>query len=160
MMLRRLILPEMRNALRMLESDLQEIRHTSPFETVYRDITTGSRSIPANVLETNKAFHIEAEVPGAAREDINIELTDERTLAIHGNIKAKKPIATEKTKDKESDIKVWAEERSTGSFHRVFQFPTRLSQDGIKADIKDGVLTLEVSKSTENGSKKIPIDWK
>src|SRR5437763_15489161 len=111
MMLRRLILPEMRNALRLLESDLHEFRNTSPFETVYRDITSGSRSVPANVLETNKAFHIEAEIPGAAREDINIELADERTLAIHGNIKPKRPIATEGRKDKENDFKVWAEER-------------------------------------------------
>lgn len=157
-MLRRFVLPEMRNALRMLESDLQEIRHASPFESVYRDITSGSRSIPANVLETNKAFHIEAEIPGAAREDISIELADERTLAIHGSIKAKKTTGPEGKKD--NDFKIWAEERPTGAFHRVFQFPTRLSQEGIKADMKDGVLTLEVSKSNDNGTKKIPIDWK
>ena len=159
-MLRRLVLPEMRNALRLLESDLQEFRNVSPFETVYRDITSGSRSIPANVLETNKAFHIEAEIPGAAREDINIELADDCTLAIHGNIKSKKPSGIEGKKEKEGDFKVWAEERSTGAFHRVFQFPTRLSQEGIKADMKDGLLTLEIAKSTENASKKVPIDWK
>jgi HSP20 family molecular chaperone IbpA len=157
-MLRRFILPDMRNALRMLENDLQEIRHSSPFESVYRDLTAGSRSIPANVLETNKAFHIEAEIPGAAREDINIELADERTLAIYGNIKTKKNTGADNKK--ENDIKIWAEERPTGAFHRVFQFPTRLSQEGIKADMKDGILTLEVSKSTDNGTKKIPIDWK
>lgn len=136
----------------MLENDLQELRTgRTPFESVFQDISRGSRSIPANVTETKEAFRIEAEIPGASRNDVNIELADEHSLAIHGNIKAA---------EKAEGTKVWADERPVGEFHRVFQFPSKLAQEGIKADMKDGVLTLEVPKSTENGNKKISIDWK
>ena len=152
LMLRRFVFPEMRSALRMLENDLQELRGSrTPFETIFQDISRGTRSIPANVTETKESFRIEAEIPGASQKDINIELADEHSLAIHGNIKA-----TEKS----ADTKVWAEERSTGEFHRVFQFPSKLAQEGIKADIKDGLLILDVPKSLDNGAKKISIDWK
>lgn len=136
----------------MLENDIQELRTgRTPFESVFQDISRGARSLPANVTETKEAFHIEAEIPGASRDDINIELADEHSLAIHGNIKAA---------EKKEGSKVWADERPFGEFHRVFQFPSKLAQEGIKADMKDGILILEVPKSTENGNKKISIDWK
>ena len=154
MIFRRFLMPDMRNALRMLESDLQGIKSGTgriPFETFFQDISRGPRSIAANVIETKQVFRIEAEIPGAKKEDVNIELTDDHSVAIHGNIKS-----AEKTEGN----KIWSEERSVGEFHRIFQLPSKLSQEGIKADMKDGVLTLEIPKSTENGSKKISIDWK
>ena len=153
-MLRRFILPEMRNAIKLMENDFNRfpfVERRTPFESIFSDVASGSRTVPSNVIETDSGYKIEAEVPGVSKSDINIELVDERTLAIKGKVVAA---------DKEEKAKYWTEERSTGEFYRTFQFPHKLNQQGIKADMKDGLLILEVLKSQDNGGKRIEIDWK
>lgn len=153
------LLPELRSAIQFLERDIQQ--HASavgrahrPFDAAYRDFSRGERLVPVNVVESDKAFRIEAELPGVTKEDISIELADERTVSIHGKSKS-----VLETTEKPAH-KVWASERDIGEFHRTFEFPHKLAGEGIKADMKDGLLILEVPKSTDNGAKKVAIDWK
>jgi HSP20 family protein len=55
--------------------------------------------------------------------------------------------------------KYWVSERSVGEFHRSFSFPSRVDQDGVKASLKQGVLTITVPKLVANkGSRKINIE--
>jgi len=50
-------------------------------------------------------------------------------------------------------------ERFSGSFHRSFQFPSRIDQDAVKASMKNGVLTIVVPKVTRSKeSRKITIE--
>jgi len=42
--------------------------------------------------------------------------------------------------------KYWVSERSVGEFHRSFSFPTSVDQDGVKATLKQGVLSITVPK--------------
>ncbi|KAI5282670.1 hypothetical protein KEM54_002641 [Ascosphaera aggregata] len=56
-------------------------------------------------------------------------------------------------------IKYWVTERTTGSFHRTFSFPSKVNQDGVKASLKDGLLSVFVPKQKEQkGRKKITVE--
>lgn len=54
--------------------------------------------------------------------------------------------------------KYWSSERAVGSFHRTFNFPARVNQDAVKANLKDGILSVVVPKEVERkGGKKILV---
>lgn len=55
-------------------------------------------------------------------------------------------------------FKYWVSERSSGSFHRTFNFPARVDQDNVKASLKDGVLSVVVPKAPAPAMKKIEIN--
>jgi len=55
--------------------------------------------------------------------------------------------------------KYWVSERSVGEFHRSFTFPSRVDQDGVKATLKQGVLSITVPKLVATkSSRKINIE--
>lgn len=54
--------------------------------------------------------------------------------------------------------KYWVSERSIGQFHRTFNFPERVDQDGVRASLKDGILSIVVPKAAAPVMKKIRID--
>jgi len=55
--------------------------------------------------------------------------------------------------------KYWVSERSVGEFYRSFNFPSRVDQDGVKASLKQGVLSIVVPKlAASKGSRKINIE--
>ena len=59
----------------------------------------------------------------------------------------------------QQNTKYWVSERSVGEFHRSFSFPSRVDHDGVKASLKQGVLSIEVPKlAASKGSRKINIE--
>ena len=72
-------------------------------------------------------------------------------------------VATESQKDVvpsgQKKTKYWVSERSVGEFHRSFSFPGRVDQDGVKASLKNGVLSIVVPKLAANKqSRKVTIE--
>ncbi len=54
--------------------------------------------------------------------------------------------------------KFWVSERSVGEFARSFRFPSRVDQEGVKASMKNGILSIFVPKAKEvKGGKRITI---
>ncbi|KAJ5157546.1 30 kDa heat shock protein [Penicillium canariense] len=51
----------------------------------------------------------------------------------------------------------WAAERSIGEFQRTFSFPARVNQDGVRASLKNGILSVIVPKEAAPKTKKIRI---
>ena len=97
-----------------------------------------------DISETDKQLTVKAELPGIAREDIDISL-DEGYLIIKG----------EKKQEKEETGKHFHRvERTYGSFYRSLRLPTMVARDKIDATFKDGVLTVVLPKS-EEAKKKI-----
>jgi len=92
---------------------------------------------PIDVYETDDRYVITAEVPGITREQVDLSLHDNR-LTIRGT-RAGSP---------ESDTRHYHQvERGHGSFLRTFQFADPVNQEGIAADLRDGVLTVILPKS-------------
>ncbi|EAW11135.1 Hsp20/alpha crystallin family protein [Aspergillus clavatus NRRL 1] len=55
-------------------------------------------------------------------------------------------------------FKFWASERSIGEFQRVFSFPARVDQEGVKANLRNGILSIVVPKEPAPKLKKIRIE--
>ncbi|MCJ1279626.1 hypothetical protein MMC21_007450 [Puttea exsequens] len=54
--------------------------------------------------------------------------------------------------------KYWVSERSIGEFHRAFTFPSLVDQDGVKASLKNGILSVIIPKSTHHEGKRIMVE--
>ncbi len=102
----------------------------------------------ADVMENKDEYIFKLEVPGVAREDINVEF-HENTLTVKGERKAETDV-------KEEDIH--RIERFSGSFSRSFTLPGESDSDKIEARLKDGVLELRIPKAEEKKAKSIPIE--
>lgn len=99
----------------------------------------------ADVTESDDAFHVEIELPGVKAKDINVEANGQE-LVVTGEIKEKerKGILRRST-------------RRTGSFEYRLQLPGDLDTEKVRADIKDGVLSVTVPKAEAAKPRRIEI---
>ncbi|ROW11366.1 hypothetical protein VMCG_01066 [Cytospora schulzeri] len=54
--------------------------------------------------------------------------------------------------------KYWVSERSVGEFSRTFSFPARVDQEGVTANLNNGVLSVTVPKAKKHESRRININ--
>jgi HSP20 family protein len=101
---------------------------------------------PVDLHETGDAYVLTAEVPGLAREDMQIHVRDGR-LTLSGT-RHERPVPCEQ---------YHRVERGHGTFNRSFQLPLPIAADRIVADLKDGVLTVTVPKSPETPPRRIRV---
>lgn len=99
------------------------------------------------VKETKEGFEFRADVPGLKEKDLEISCSG-NLLSLSGKREAEK-------EDKGDTYYVY--ERSYGSFARSFTLPSGVDTDHIKAELKDGVLTVLAPKKAEAQPKKIAI---
>ena len=100
-----------------------------------------------DVREDADNFAISAELPGLKRNDISVSLQD-GALVISG----------ERTVEKvEEGVEIHRQERFYGKFQRALTLPTPVAADKIKAQYKDGVLTVTLPKAEEAKPKQIDI---
>jgi HSP20 family protein len=136
-------------------SPLRELGWGAPWRLGrLRDELLGERGWarhPARVAidccEDEKAYIITAEVPGAKREDIQIDLQGDM-LTIRGEKKSEREGKTEHHR--------WAE-RTYGSFSRSFTLPSNALADRVEASFRDGVLTLTIPKTEESKPRTVTI---
>ena len=100
-----------------------------------------------DVHEDKDSFVVRTELPGLKREDIEVSL-HEGALLISGERKAEV---------KQEGVEVHRQERFFGKFQRVLTLPTPVAADKIKAQYKDGVLTVTLPKIEEAKPKQIDI---
>jgi HSP20 family protein len=93
---------------------------------------------PIDVYETADRYVITAEVPGIAREHVELALQENR-LTIRGSRSA--------SAEESATRRYHQVERGHGSFLRTFEFADEVSPDGITADLRNGVLTVTLTKS-------------
>ena len=89
-----------------------------------------------NTREGEFAYHVEVDLPGMKKEEINIQVED-NTLVISGERKVKDEIKEENYYKIESNF---------GSFSRSFSLPEEADVENIHAEAKDGVLEVVVPK--------------
>lgn len=102
---------------------------------------------PVDIKETAEGYRFYMDVPGLKPGDLDVEL-HEGVLTIRGSRIEEK---------REEDKGFVRSERRHGSFARQFRVPTTVQADNLRAEVKDGVLTIEVPKGAEQGSRRVPV---
>jgi len=102
-----------------------------------------------DVEDTGDAFVVRAEVPGIKPDDINLE--------IHGNQLMIRGEKKDEREGKDEEGKYYYRERSFGSFSRTVALGEEIDPEKVRADYKDGVLTVTLEKSEAKKARKIKI---
>jgi len=121
----------------------------SPWSELARTSQLLSGWTPAlDVHEDKDNFVVQAELPGMKREEIDVSLHD-GALSISGE---------RKTEKKYEEAEVYRTERFFGKFQRTVTLPTPVAADKVKAQYKDGVLTITLPKTEEAKPKQIDVN--
>lgn len=100
-----------------------------------------------DIVEENDRLELTAEIPGVDKKDVKISVQD-NVLTIEGQ---------KKQEYEEKNDSYYCCERSFGRFSRSFTIPSNVDSEKIKADYKDGILTLTLPKVEEAKPRQIEI---
>ena len=123
---------------------------SSPADRIFSRVIMPS----VDVRETDKAYIIEAELPGFTEKDIEIKL-DGGNLTIK-SMTMENSENTEGKEEKKDNYLI--KERRFSSFSRSFVLPENTDREGIKASFKNGILSLEINKKEEAKARIIEIN--
>jgi len=108
----------------------------------------GGEFVPRfDIKETKNNYVLKADLPGVRDEDVQVSL--------NGNLLAVSGKREEEHRDEGEQY--YAVERSYGTFSRSFALPDGIDGDNISADLKGGVLTIQIPKRPEAQPKKISL---
>ena len=125
---------------RLFESPLAEVARTSRLLSGWT---------PAlDLYEDKDNLFVKVELPGMKREEIDVSLHD-GSLSISGE---------RKSEQKHEDADVYRAERFFGRFQRTVTLPTPVAADKVKAQYKDGILTITLPKTEEAKPKHIDVN--
>ena len=110
--------------------------------------TTGRSWVPAvDVWETEKELVYAFDLPGTPEDKISVEF-DDGALTISGE--------RERT-DEVRNEGFYRYERRFGSFSRTVGLPQGVTEDDVKADYRDGVLEIKVTKPEAPKPRRIQV---
>lgn len=101
-----------------------------------------------DVSETPEQLIIRLEVPGLARDDIQLSV-ENNMLTVRGE--KRQETATE-------GENFYRCERAYGSFERSFALPSHVDPEHVKASLEDGVLTIRLPRHEEARARAIEIE--
>lgn len=103
---------------------------------------------PADIYETAEGFVIAMDLPGVAKQDVNVEIKNNR-LVVEGLRSPTVQIAR--------DVYL-RRERLCGHFQRAFALQAAVAPEDVKATFKNGVLTIVIPHPRQEEPKKISVD--
>ena len=124
---------------RLFEAPLAELARTSQ--------VLGGWTPALDLYEDKENVYVRAELPGMKKEDIDVSLHN-GSLSISGE---------RKTEGEFKDAEVYRSERFVGRFQRTVTLPTLVAADRIKAQYKDGILSITLPKAEEAKPKQINV---
>jgi HSP20 family protein len=123
--------------------------------SLFRDINGESDPLaaasfapPVDIYEDDKKVVLKLEVPGIDEKDLDVRM-ENHTLTVKGERKM------EKEEKEENFHRI---ERRYGSFFRAFTLPSTVDAEHIKADYRNGVLNVELTKKPEAQPKQIKVN--
>jgi HSP20 family protein len=132
----------------------------NPFDELLKDFNKGfwvkPLAFPAetavemkiDVKEDDKGYTIRAEIPGAKKEDIKVD--------VEGNLVSVRADVRQEKEEKKGEKIVYSE-RSYGMASRSFTLPNEVDASGARADYKDGLLSLTLPKKANGAGQRIAI---
>ena len=106
----------------------------------------GSVSPRLNISETDKAFEVQAEMPGVKKEDVKVAVEHQR-VTIEGESRREQ-------EQREGENILYAE-RAASKFVRSFMLPVEVDEAGAQARMENGILTLTLPKKQASEATRI-----
>ena len=125
---------------RIFDSPLAELARTSQLLSGWTPVL--------DMHEDKDNLIVKAELPGMKKEDIDISLHD-GCLSLSGERKGE---------EKYEQADVHRAERFVGRFQRTVTLPSPVAVDRVKAQYKDGILTITLPKTEESKPKRIDVN--
>lgn len=119
------------------ERDLQPREETRSTERYIRPAV--------NIVETEEGFFVTADMPGASKEAIEVNV-DKGILTISASAQHAMPGTPA------------YQEFEVGNYYRQFSVPETLDHSKAKAEYVNGILTLQVPKAEAAKPRRIPIE--
>jgi HSP20 family protein len=111
-------------------------------------VTTGGEWAPTvDIIENDHNLIVKAELPGIEAKDVTV-LVDNNVLTLRGERH------TEKEVKKENYHRM---ERAFGTFYRAFVLPAFLDGENIKAEFKNGLLTVTIPKREKDKTRAVEV---
>jgi HSP20 family protein len=101
-----------------------------------------------DVIERNGQYEVRAELPGAKKEDIAIEI-DGATVSISARLNTQV--------ERKAGERVLYSERTHESYARSFELPQAVDSGAADAKFEDGVLTLTLPKKDAPKSTRVSV---
>ena len=103
---------------------------------------------PVDIQETENELVVKADVPDMEMKDIDVRM-ENGTLTLRGE---------RKFEDQKTEGGWHRVERSYGTFERAFTLPDTVNPEGVKADYKNGVLTVTLPKKEVAKPRQIKVN--
>jgi len=100
-----------------------------------------------DIAETDSEFVIKAEIPEVDKKDVKVTVQD-GYLTIQGERRHEK---------EEKGKKFHRVERAYGAFSRSFEIPEHIDHEKVKAEFKEGMLTVHLPKTEQAKTKAIEV---
>jgi len=128
-----------------------EINHFFDVDRLPAETGLFDRNIapPIDVIEEKGDYRIICELPGMEKEDIELSVASQVLT-----IKGQKKIDVGKEQE---NRKYYRQETRTGSFQRTISLPAAADSEKIRAELKDGLLTVTLPKKREAIPKQISV---
>jgi HSP20 family protein len=120
-----------------------------------QNLTTWAPAV--DIFEGENELVVKADLPDIKPEELDIRV-ENNILTIRGERKFEKVARSAGASDKVDERNYLRVERSYGSFARSFSLANTVKTDAIRADYKDGVLTLSIPKREETKPKQIKVN--
>ncbi len=104
--------------------------------------------VKVDIAQTDKDIIVRADLPGMAKDKIEITLENNKILKLAG---------TRETVKKETSPGMVKQERTLGKFERVLELPAEGMSEGITASYKDGVLEIVIPRKKALEEEKVKI---
>jgi HSP20 family protein len=119
----------------------QELQVQQKRELEKKEETTAPARISADALK------VVLEIPGVDKSNVNVRVED-GVLTVEGRLDF----------SKYQDLQPLYTEYNIGHYSRSFRLPTKVDQSKIRAEMKDGVLSLVFPKADEAKSRTIQVN--
>ena len=139
---------------------MANVTRYNPFEDLFGDLGKGfwvkplaypagtEMSMKVDVKEDDKSYTVHADIPGAKKEDIQVD--------VDGNVVSLRAETRQEKEEKQGEKTLYCE-RQYGMVSRSFSLPTEVDEKGAKAEYKDGVLNLVLPKKANGGGKRVSV---
>jgi HSP20 family protein len=131
---------------RLVENMFQDF--LAPLAQGARRIDEGLAMPRLDVSEHEKAFEVQAELPGVKKEDVKVSIDGQR-VTIEGECQ-------QANEQRQGEQLVYSE-RSTRRYQRSFTLPSEVDDASAEARLENGILMLTLPKKQGGAAKRLTI---